>query len=258
MVMKILTTNDITQYKTIGDVWGFDDNVVNYRFVIDNMCEIDNEFYLKLKSIPDFEMTINDIVYHFGQDEKYLSRSGDKLISNLVKRLLTQFGLEEDDGKYVPSYLFYNTIAYTLLSQYKRKWIDLIDTYSIEFDALKPFNMSSHDEILSDHLESDNNNASQNAGQSIVENSHYGFNSSNASPVDRDNSSDNSSSSRTEHYERDNTREREITRSGNIGNKSNQELMKQQRDMLNWIFFDTMFKDLDRVLAFPKMELSNS
>jgi len=224
------------------------------------MCNIDSEFYDKIKTIPDFEITILGITYKNAQDEKYLARSGNKFLSNFVKEQMLVYGLDHPIGseKYVPSYLFYRFISYTLLSQYKRKWIDLIDTYSLEFDALKPFNMSSHDEILSDHLESDNSNASQNSGQSIVENSHYGFNSSNASPVDKDNSSDSSSSSRTEHYERDNTREREIVRSGNIGNKSNQELMKQQRDMLNWIFFDTMFKDLDRVLAFPKMELSNS
>lgn len=53
-------------------------------------------------------------------------------------------------------------------------------------------------------------------------------------------------------YSRDNTINRNTVRTGNIGNRSNQQLINEQREMLKWQFFDVVYKDLDSVLTRSK------
>lgn len=50
-------------------------------------------------------------------------------------------------------------------------------------------------------------------------------------------------------YVRDNPINRKVTRTGNIGNITLQELTNQQREMLQWQFWDVVFQDCDTVLT---------
>lgn len=52
-----------------------------------------------------------------------------------------------------------------------------------------------------------------------------------------------------ETYERTNPTTRSITRNGNIGNLTRQELIAKQRELLQWQFLDVVFDDLDKVLS---------
>ncbi len=55
--------------------------------------------------------------------------------------------------------------------------------------------------------------------------------------------------SSSETYKRDNPITRKTTRKGNIGNITMQELTAQQREMLQWQFWDVVFEDCDSVLT---------
>lgn len=52
-----------------------------------------------------------------------------------------------------------------------------------------------------------------------------------------------------ETYHRSNPTTRELTRQGNIGNITRQELIAQQREMLQWQFWNVVFDDVDTVLT---------
>ena len=227
-------------------------------------------------------------------DLSYYQHSFLKRVSSLVTYLIDELGiqLQPNSDYYVISDDALTELVKTILVRYKKKWLSLLDTYNIQFNPIKPYDMTTHDEIISDHLESsnvdnnsgtsvDNNNSSDNVSNTASSNSessetnddnHYGFNSFQKSAVNNTENSatfvENSNNSKEEQhssvsnntfnrtkessYERDNTKEREIIRSGNIGNKTPQELIEEQRRFLNWVFYDNMFSDIDRVIAFPK------
>ena len=52
-----------------------------------------------------------------------------------------------------------------------------------------------------------------------------------------------------EQYHRSNPTTRELTRVGNIGNTTRQELIAQQREMLQWQFWNVVYDDIDTVLT---------
>lgn len=240
----------------------------------------------RLAQIEGYDSTSLDLSYY---QHSFLKR-----VSSLVTYLIDELGiqLQPNSDYYVISDDALTELVKTILVRYKKKWLSLLDTYNIQFNPIKPYDMTTHDETISDHLESsnvdnnsgtsvDNNNSSGNVSNMASSNSessetnddnHYGFNSFQKSAVNNTENSatfvENSNNSKEEqhssvsnntftrtkesNYERDNTKEREITRSGNIGNKTPQELIEEQRRFLNWVFYDNMFSDIDRVIAFPK------
>ena len=60
------------------------------------------------------------------------------------------------------------------------------------------------------------------------------------------------SSKNANKYDRVGTENTTIRRSGNIGNKSQQQLIEEERELLQWQLFDVIFNDLDSVLTRSK------
>ena len=95
-----------------------------------------------------------------------------------------------------------------------------------------------------------------------TEDSLYGFNSLEPVPSNKtENSSENldssenknkSTSSNTTIHGRTNDINRESSRTGNIGNITQQELIKQERDIVQYIIWDTIYDDLNRVFTRSK------
>ena len=95
-----------------------------------------------------------------------------------------------------------------------------------------------------------------------TEDSIYGFNSLEAVPSNKSkNSSENSENNESEYqsssnntitHGRTNDIDRELSRSGNIGNITQQELIKQERDISQYIIWDTIYDDLNRVFTRSK------
>lgn len=167
--------------------------------------------------------------------------------------------------------------------KYLKKWEDLAETLFLEFDALNPYSMtvneSGHENLSSESKDdvtttnditdnSSDGTTSENNNTSSEKNYRSAFNSSTPSPFD--NSDDTSKDEYTEtvtrerttkndgtrnsknDYSRNTTNYRDITRKGNIGNHTSQELINQQREMLRYQIFDTIYSDLDSVLTRSK------
>lgn len=196
--------------------------------------------------------------------------------------------VEVKSGKRVTWDYIINEIDFLLVNtviriKYLKKWSDLADTVYVQFDMLKPYSMSvseeSKEELSSegkdssdtkDVTETTDTTSSSSSGQSSSKEKGFrsGFNSSSPVPVENSESETESESSATENstqhventgtrsskseYSRGTTIGKTIIRSGNIGNRSSQELIEEQRKMLLYQIFDTIYNDLDSVLTRSK------
>ena len=70
--------------------------------------------------------------------------------------------------------------------------------------------------------------------------------------LDSSESKNKSTSSNTTIHGRTNNIDRELSRTGNIGNITQQELIKQERDIVQYIIWDTIYDDLNRVFTRSK------
>ena len=168
---------------------------------------------------------------------EYFLRSNDKSLSNELE-------IEFSDNTYDST-----TWAYRITFTYIRKWIKLLDTYDIEFDVTKPYNMALNDKLKTDHMESSDSGQSLVSNESTDTNSYQGFNSSSFSDTDKSTNDTTTGTERSSTYERDHNSERDITRSGHIGNRSVPQLIEEYRDFSLWNIYNVMFKDIDRHLC---------
>lgn len=184
---------------------------------------------------------------------------------------------------YVLNQVDQDIINFAIKVQYLNKWIELAKTLQLNFNPLQPYtwetNENTSDGLTSKNIfagsnskENDESYTSKrdttNTDENTTNDDIYAFNSTDASPADlsksnssgtsTDNSENTGKSNSTENnnsstdYTRDNTIIRNIMRKGNIGNKSSQQLIEEQRKMLEWQLFDVIFNDLDRVLTRSK------
>lgn len=163
------------------------------------------------------------------------------------------------------------------------KWSKLIETINYDYDPLSPFEMNveetSTDNLSStgtdknsrDITTSDKGNNSSSIENVDVGNDNmfkYGFNSTSSVPSDSKSTSNTFNSSNSneysnsqtasnafnsnQEYTRDSTGSRTTTRTGNIGNITKQALINEQRELLKYQLFDTIYQDLDSVLTRSK------
>lgn len=246
MTMKI-KKNDITLFTKIGDL--YPDPL--YDGIISIILNADSELKTAVQSIigEDNSMLI-------GTELNYFSKSKDKSISILVETSLELGGIElkQGDDYYIPTFNTNTFIANALLSKYKYKWLKLINTVKLNYDPLKPYNMKVDDNLVNENLKSHNQSSNKSSNSDDNNNSYFGFNSENSVPTDYSNNKSQSENSRNEDYTRDLTSSRVIQRNGNIGNKSNQQLIEEEREINKWLFINEFFKDIDKLVTNPKWE----
>lgn len=216
-------------------------------------------------------------VVKFDMSVEYMSRSGTKAISTLVENLLQEYPLRHvineytGDSFYMISSQAQTNILKTLEARFKTKWQKLYETITAEYDALNPYDMTINEETT-DTLTSSGTNLSnkvdtgtKSSNETVSgerDDSLYGFNSPQSVPTDEsqtssestvnDEVSNNSTIETSNEYTRSNPTTRELTRKGNIGNITKQELLEKERDVWQWQIWDVIFKDLDSVLTRSK------
>lgn len=221
--------------------------------------------------------------YHSMDIEYIYNHSGLKTVSTLLEQFLKGYIIDDNgdyvimnDGKkvtweYVINLVDQDIINFILSQKFYNKWLELIKTLQTQFDALLPYSMTYErdtDDTLSSTNKNDssytNNGSSTDNSDSSGENNNsiYGFNSVSSVPTDENSNkrnikrditnTDNGVGSNSTEYSRTNNLHSVITRKGNIGNKSSQELIEEQRKMLQWQLYDVIFNDLDSVLTRSK------
>lgn len=152
--------------------------------------------------------------------------------------------------------------------RFATKWNSLYETLTAKYDIFKPFSMNIKEngsETLDSSTENHGTSSTEStsitndSGKDTTSDNTYGFNSNSEVPSDKsvtdstsksDNTrNDSGKNDSTSTYGRTNEHNRSITRDGNIGNISNQELLKQQREVVQFEVLPVFYNDLDSVLT---------
>ena len=161
-------------------------------------------------------------------------------------------------------------IAIYLKSFFGDKWNRMFSILSEEYDALQPYSIheeehkdevKDEDKTTSSESTSDNSGSNSESTDTDETGKRYGFNSTNAVNVDKqigDNSSSGSysddlhnvSSGSTE-YTTDNDYDRELDRTGNIGNITMQQLVDQEWETRKKLILETIRVDITDTLTLP-------
>lgn len=214
-------------------------------------------------------------------DSSYLNlsyfgnHSGAKFCSPLVRAITVDSTLSDTARQ---------TLVKVIEAKYKINWQKLWETMVAEYSPITNYDMT---ENITRSLETkDGSNEttvkSSNASKELTRNtvdstdhgmtttendSLYGFNSETAKPSNKVETSEGGTTSekhtgtdKTEELQNDNGEvtktgsgtEKETTttkRVGNIGITTNQQLIREERDLWIWNYFDSVFRDIDRELA---------
>lgn len=174
--------------------------------------------------------------------EYMLSRSGNKISSVFLDRL-TQGGVINSSGL--------DVIVRTLYTHFSIKWDKLYNITKAEYDPIENYSMVEKETPNITHTRKtsvDNEVTQEGANNSYV----YAFNSSNPSPQGKN---DNNITTKSKADGDKNvitdmeTGERELTRSGNIGVTTSQQMIQSEIDLWKWNFYESVFDDVDKVLT---------
>ena len=153
--------------------------------------------------------------------------SGDKIVSPLVRRVCAETELTSEEK---------TILASTIYAIYHTNWAKQWETMLFEYNPIENYHMvenMSDDETVKEYDHTIN-----------ADSSTYGFNSSNPVPVGEDSNSTTGTDTETRNYE--------LTRSGNIGITTSQQMISSERSLWVWNFFENVvFPDVNRVLTIP-------
>lgn len=196
---------------------------------------------------PDISKQLN-LAYHS-------NHSGKKETSPMVDSLIVENTLTENDK---------TLIAMSIFSIFSVKWQKLYSTLSLEYKPIENYNMEETEKTVGNTENTDNVNGTVNTSVNNKQNSSsnktsslYGFNSDTDINSDKDNVTDDSTINETgetkEVRDRTNmnnsTEDRTLTRHGNIGVTTSQQMLQSEIELWQWTFFNDVFKDIDTMLT---------
>lgn len=207
----------------------------------------------------------------------YISKSGEKPISKLLKMLTDSnrvtLVMDNEERLVIDNLanlvgvkglvnLDINALADVIYQMFINDWRRLAQTFALVYDIVNPYSMSVKENSTLKRASSNNNtsNSGENGSSennNTVENKVSAFDSSQYQPDNMNTDDTTSSYNNTRNSTWGGSSEgnaetsRDITRKGNIGNKTTQEILQEERELRLKVFWDYIRKDLDRVLTLP-------
>lgn len=193
-------------------------------------------------------------------DIAYLDgHSGERYCSNFINHRLNDSGVLSSDNRT----LIANILWAMFGIQWTRLWATMKPT---DYDPLTNYQMTedetgSHTDTRTPDLTRKHTGTDKDVGESTTNNQNnlWGFNSSSAIPSDVQDGTNTSNNTNirdlmdtetgTDTTAGNNTRK--LTRTGNIGTNTFQNLLQQERNLWMYNFFEQVFKDVDSVLTIP-------
>ena len=186
-----------------------------------------------------------DVLYVF-------QHSGNKYVVPLMKMFLNENGKLTDTS--LPE------AADMALALWKKKWTALWEVANAEYNPIENYNMTENETVTPTGSETetdamtgtDTTRTQGTAANNETANSVYGFNSTD--PVPASVTSQKSDYSAGTTFGHTNTRtktftnretERELTRAGNIGVQTTQDMLMKSIELARWNFWLQVFEDLD-------------
>lgn len=168
-------------------------------------------------------------------------RSRKKLVSDLVE--------DEAEKSTFSEETFSSTIAKMLVALFGENWKRLFEVYKSEYEPAFNYDMT---ETFSGS-NSATSNSTSNAGtmKNDVENSIYGFNSTTAVKNNATSTTDTQTKDASASATGSGTESHSLTRKGNIGVTTTQQLLQSEIDLWRWNFVEQVFSDIDEILTIP-------
>lgn len=260
-----VTENDITLFKRIEDIFPLSSEEC-YKFYLNNSDFI--TLYNYIKQILDY---IGGNNYQLLGN--YITKYSQRTLSMAVKKNMQWYGISNYNGVYLPSIPSISILSSTIYNLYKPKWSRIAEDFNLKYDVLKPLQMDSSYDTITDHMETTSNsdNSRNKSGTSAdnneteydnTDNKIYGFNSvdgvnsDSSKNTSKDNSNGTFSSSDTykgtDTYSRDANSKKTVTRSGNIGNRLPSEMLLKEIEFRKNMLKDIIANDINSVLTRSK------
>lgn len=187
------------------------------------------------------------------------THSGEKRASGIIQH----FAKQNSDGESLTESQIL-TIAEMVLTRFHNNWSRLWEAFQADYNPIENYSMIEDESGESQRMTTntgESNRTVTNTGKITSSNERasglYGFNSNDAvsSDVDKaDGTEDrtdngNSVEDRTDSGTDDTSHSRTLTRSGNIGTTTTQQMLQSEIELRAWEYFDRVFADVDRLLT---------
>lgn len=193
-------------------------------------------------------------------DIAYLDgHSGERYCSNFINHRLNDFGVLSSDNRTLISNILWAMFGI----QWTRLWSTMKPT---DYDPLTNYQMiedetGSHTDTRTPDLTRKHTGTDKDEVESTTNNQNnlWGFNSSTSIPSDMQDGTNTANNTNTRDLTDTETgtdttagnNTRKLTRTGNIGTNTFQNLLQQERNLWMYNFFEQIFKDVDSVLTLP-------
>lgn len=195
-----------------------------------------------------FTWLTNDVALELDNDY-YLSHSGDKVISPFVRRLETL----KDDGKILDVLL---KVANYIIQKYRDKWNKVYDAFiESNYNPIENYSMvqvETPDIKKTSNAKTNTDVKTTTHGDSSTDT--YGFNSANSVPTgkaeaDTDVTVTGNKDNNYTDVEETETGTRRLTRSGNIGVTTSQQMLQSEIELRKFNFVDMIMNDVDMIMC---------
>lgn len=180
-------------------------------------------------------------------DIDYIYRwSGYKSISPLVAHLKPDGSDTLDDSGY-------NILAGIIWSMFGNNWTKKWEVLTAVYDPLENYNMVENENSDIDDTSHTNVYGTATGNNSDMTTSHdvYGYNSSGSVPADYDSTHTGTNTDMDTDYNNARDISRTLTRHGNIGVTTSQQMAQSTLDLYAYKFFEEVYKDVDSVTSLP-------
>lgn len=170
-------------------------------------------------------------------DILYMAHSGNKIASPLLMNNQTVA-----------------EIASLIMIYTEKNWNTLSKLFNIDYDPLNNYDMIEVETPRTTRKIDRNGTANSNGSLNVNDSeSIYGFNSTSSSPANEGTRGSNSTqdTSTEDHTTESTGGDRTLTRSGNIGVTTSQQMFKQEIELRKTHFLDIIFDDVDKLITLP-------
>lgn len=189
--------------------------------------------------------------------EYYLQHSGNKTISLFYSRLLYIYS---GDNEVVRNDKVLTNLAHIIINRFGNNWIKIYNAYfNTDYKPLENYSMIENEteEVGTEESgkQATNSNITSTSTANNI-NKFYGFGGTNAvNDTNNDTTTTTTGSgSKNDNYTDTNnsvetSRDRTLTRSGNIGVTTSQQMLESELKLRQYDFFNVMMNDVDKILC---------